>query len=145
MGCPYIGVCEPALEFAWKSNLSDDPVMLARAYATAKARADELRNHVKRAADGEPIDTGDALIGVQPQHEKTLIAGAYDEIVEAWTAQRGEIHGFARALSLSVANAKALAKELYPEDREARDDWIDKITEPAIKRWFDVRRKEASS
>jgi hypothetical protein len=133
------------LEFVWKSNLSDDPAMLARAYAAAKARTDELRDHVKRVADGEPIDTGDALVGIQPQFAQTLKIDADTEIVDAWTVQRGEIHGFARALNLSVANAKALAKELYYDDREARDDWIDSLTEPSVKRRFDVRRKESSS
>lgn len=142
VGCPYVSTCEAAQAFYEACDRDVAPSALAAQYVAATAMRDELAELLKAACDEQGVELAGGVVGYQAKPQRRLTRHGVEALVDEWEAGRGDLRGFAVAADLSVSNAEAVCKLLYPNraDRKDRDEFIAAITETVYQKRFGIHR-----
>lgn len=144
-GCPYLGACPEGRSWASETRPDDPtPEDRARRYAVLKAAVDALGGKdgiLRDDAREMPINLGDGReVGTAVLEGVELVEHAGPRIWEEWSEDGGQAPGLLAGLSLGVGNLRALARELYPADKEERLAWIERYTQPKLKPRFGIHK-----
>lgn len=154
MGCPYLHRCEPAKEAARAIYGTDDPIVMARAYAVNAAFLASFKPLLQEATAEAPIDLGDgSVVGTEPKEQQVLGDNAPGILAAAWNRKRhsdsieaaqAQITGLLTVLDLSRTNAAKLLAHLYDggaDDRAMRAKVLAQCTTAKTVRRFGVHRE----
>jgi len=135
-GCPYVSVCEGAREAL------TDPRDLAVRFAVLGAEYDALSGIVKAACTEQPILLPGGFVGYEAKPQRRLTPEGVAQLVDEWRSYRGELGGFAAAADLSVSNAEAVSKVLYPlsTQRKEREEFVASLCTTVLQKRFGVHR-----
>jgi len=135
-GCPYVSVCEGAREAL------TDPHDLAARFAVLGAEYDALSGIVKAACAEQPITLPGGFVGYEAKPQRRLTPEGVAQLVDEWRSYRGELGGFAAAADLSVSNAEAVSKVLYPlsTQRKEREEFVASLCTTVQQKRFGVHR-----
>jgi hypothetical protein len=145
-GCPYLFRCADALDYIERAGAVGaygTAEERARGFAVASAVAAGLKERLQADTQEAPVDLGDAVVGTVGKPGRELAGDAYSALWESWQRGGGDGRGFAKALKLGVGNAEQMAKALFPArgEKPMRDDLLESVTAPTVRREFGIHRK----
>jgi len=141
-GCPFVMRCEAAVAFAEACDADTSPSCLAMQYVALTEKREFIARLLKHATDEEAVEVPGGVVGYQAQPRRILTRGGEIALVDEWSAGRGDLAGFVAAADLTVSNAEAIAKVLYPAkaDKQDREAFIEQITDTAYVRRFGIHK-----
>lgn len=151
-GCPWAHRCPDA----WSAVKDSQDVALQ--FAAAQAIRDDLFYLAKLVCKEQSQPVAGGLVGyhakpgrkVPDDAYRTLAAhwfGVLAENEDAWAAEHSSMLGLLAALRLGVTQVEAAAKALYPgrDGKLAREELLESLTQPSVRRQFGVERVEAAA
>jgi hypothetical protein len=141
-GCPFIGICEAAGEYLASEGLPPTKEERARLYGVLEARRKQVRNALKGDAATMPVEVEGKILGFHSElvHKPAELIG--QRLASEWAGSGGDAPGLIYALKLTGANLRAVAKRLFPKQREEQEAWLKPLLRPAWRTKFDWRNVE---
>lgn len=152
-GCPWAHCCPDA----WAAVKDAKDVALQ--FATAQAVRDDLFDLAKLVCKEVPQPIPGGTVGYHAKDARQPHGTAYRDAAlewfgippeqsDEWAAQNSKLLGFLASLDIGMSQVNALAKALHPErgTKVAREEFVERMTEPAVRRQFGVQadKKEAA-
>lgn len=145
-GCPWAHTCPDA----WAAV--KDASNVALQFSTAQAIRDDLFDLVKLVCKEVPQPIPGGTVGYHAKESRKPHGLAYRDAaiewfgippdhVDEWAAENSRLLGFLAAMGIGKSQVDALAKAMHPErgTRDAREEFVERMTEPAVRREFGVR------
>ena len=123
-GCPYLGNCEDARRYYDGEGLPATKTERARALAVVEARREQIREACKADCDNGPVSVDGKLLGFHVTDTETPDDMIGMTLETEWKKRGGNVAGLIYAMKPTTEGLRSVARQLFPGDREAQEQWL---------------------